>query len=760
MSLWQTGDVVGPTNLNAKSPGGFFAKTLSAAAYPKGISGNIANDNAVAVNAAVAAAPGLGMTYVEVPATHQPFNANLVTFNNSLRMVAEGYDPSEWNVRAYGAAGDGTTDDQIAIMAAINAASANAIFVLKGNVVKFPAGQYRHTATIQVPIALNQGQVILRGDGMRTTYLLPAGPSTNFTAAPLYNACLLFGSATPDAAGTTTNVTQYCGLENMSTSGTLITSGSVVAVQFTQMQKGWIINHIIEQFPNNSIGLYLRGSTVTGGLGANVTAPHCWRNSFSNCVVSVGSNNLGGRPVVLQNADENYFENCVHAAPVTQTVASDSLIATLIQMGRNNIFVDCLQAGERTALKTGYVGMKFGPPVNEAGVPNGSVLSNCDYGAVMEGFDICVWFGGDSSGNTLGNCVLNSNPSIFNIAYRDDNPALTNGGFVGGGNGGNIYEAPLVGILYRAVASSVMPSCLFIAGQTTPSIGGSDIWSTNNVSLTTITDFLAPSNASLDGRPLTIRFNDSVTVIRDVLNGGGGHIRNWGRLDIAGLTDQVVNYRNIAGIWYQTTPVMNISNLTTNLFTIPSASAFTDGTILAPALTFTSETSLGFFRSGASAIGVSGEGRLQVGSGAVFSLATQPEYGFGGEPQMGMRRSGASQIWFGSTNLRFGVFGASGNAGFLGVEIGSANTPGIQWNAEPKLGLFRSAASHLDVSAGTLNLNQAFLSSVKTATSVSSTNLGTNAWAVANPANSGASICININGVMYIFSSSATTIGR
>src|SRR5437899_6356896 len=141
------------------------------------------------------------------------------------------------------------------------------------------------------------------------------------------------------------------------------------------MQKGFVTNSVIENFPNNSIGLYLRGSTVTGGLGTNTTAPHCWRNVFTNCViVSIGSNNLGGQPVVLQNSDENSFVNGVHGATTGQTVSADSIFTTWIQMGRNNLFDDVLQAGERTALKTGYVGFVFGPPVNEAGTPNGSVL--------------------------------------------------------------------------------------------------------------------------------------------------------------------------------------------------------------------------------------------------------------------------------------------------------------------------------------------------------------------------------------------------
>jgi len=486
----------------------------------------------------------------------QPFNAGAITFNNAVRMTAEGYNPSEWNVRAYGATGDGVANDQTAIVAAINAANANSIYALAGNVVRFPAGKYSHNATIQVPVALNSGQVILRGDGMRVSYLYPTGPSTNFTAAPLYNVCLLFGAITPDAAGTTTNVTQYCGMEDLSSNGSLITSGSVVGVQFTEMQKGWIQNSIIEAFPNNSIGLYLRGSTVTGGLGTTTTAPHSWRNVFLNTIVSnIGSNNLGGRCVVLQNADENSFLNGVHQAVTGQTVAQDTIFTTWIQMGRNNLFDDVLQGGERTALKTGYVGMVFGPPQNEAGVANGSVLGNCDFGSVAEGFDICCWFQGDSSGNTLGNQVLAANPSIYNTAYRDDNPALLNGGAVGGGNGGNVYEAPLVSIMYRAIAGPSVPVGILANNSATPTIGGTDSWIAANSSPTTITNFLAAAGAALESRRILIRATNGNTTIADVNQGGGGNIRNYGRQNLVLATNWVVEFQMINGIWHQISPV-------------------------------------------------------------------------------------------------------------------------------------------------------------------------------------------------------------
>lgn len=62
-----------------------------------------------------------------------------------------------YNVKDYGAIGNGTTDDTAAITAAITAVDSG-----RGGVVYFPAGVYRVTNTITV----NKNNVTLRGDGL------------------------------------------------------------------------------------------------------------------------------------------------------------------------------------------------------------------------------------------------------------------------------------------------------------------------------------------------------------------------------------------------------------------------------------------------------------------------------------------------------------------------------------------------------------------------------------------------------------------
>lgn len=97
---------------------------------------------------AINAAAADGALYVFVPANMLPYNATLVTFNTSVRMIREGGDFSVWDIEAYGASGDGVTDATIAIQAAISACSANF-----GGIVYLPQGVYNITSTILVSVS-------------------------------------------------------------------------------------------------------------------------------------------------------------------------------------------------------------------------------------------------------------------------------------------------------------------------------------------------------------------------------------------------------------------------------------------------------------------------------------------------------------------------------------------------------------------------------------------------------------------------------
>lgn len=84
----------------------------------------------------------------------------LIASNSTTASWGSVSGATDWlNVKSYGAAGDGSTDDTTAIQTAINALSSN------GGVVYFPAGSYKVTSTITVNIA----GVTLRGNNRWST---------------------------------------------------------------------------------------------------------------------------------------------------------------------------------------------------------------------------------------------------------------------------------------------------------------------------------------------------------------------------------------------------------------------------------------------------------------------------------------------------------------------------------------------------------------------------------------------------------------
>lgn len=107
---------------------------------------------AAAVQAAITEAAGASKSFVFVPHEFLNYDASAVTFDNSVRMVREGQVGDVFDVKAYGAAGDGAVDDHRAIQDTINVALFDSDTQLGGGpttgTVYFPHGDYRVTAEI------------------------------------------------------------------------------------------------------------------------------------------------------------------------------------------------------------------------------------------------------------------------------------------------------------------------------------------------------------------------------------------------------------------------------------------------------------------------------------------------------------------------------------------------------------------------------------------------------------------------------------
>lgn len=93
--------------------------------------------------------------------------------------------PRVFDVKVYGATGDGTTDDTAAIQAALTAAA------LVGGVVFCPAANYAYSAQIVVP-----KNVVLRGVGMGSSTSIPSTRFTALASFPVSTPHFVLGSTT------------------------------------------------------------------------------------------------------------------------------------------------------------------------------------------------------------------------------------------------------------------------------------------------------------------------------------------------------------------------------------------------------------------------------------------------------------------------------------------------------------------------------------------------------------------------------------
>src|SRR5690242_7212539 len=112
----------------------------------------------------------------------RPYNANNVTFNNTVVLTTENgpRDGNVFNLDAYGAAGDGTTDDTAATQAWANALCATGLGL--NGIGYVPPGRYKINSTVTFFTALGSsifGPVQLRGDGRTASTFVDNCPVGN-----------------------------------------------------------------------------------------------------------------------------------------------------------------------------------------------------------------------------------------------------------------------------------------------------------------------------------------------------------------------------------------------------------------------------------------------------------------------------------------------------------------------------------------------------------------------------------------------------
>jgi hypothetical protein len=459
-------------------------------------------------------------TILFIPAFMVPYDITLCPATPTVKRVLEGRNFGDWDVDAYGAFSPVTSIADPAADGAFAAAIASCYAFGGGRV--YARGRYRTTTDIILPVTQTLG-VVLCGAGMRSSYIYPSTPGQRG---------VLLGTATPDASGTSTYETQYPGIEDISVSGSLLTTGTSIGVQFTEVRKGWIRNCIIEHFTAGaSIGLYLRGSTTTGV--SSPAAPHVWRCNLTNVVVATTM-----RPLVVENADECDFYNCNFHLPTG--LSSGTNVSMDFYQGHNCRFFGCVAGGDtNVTFRPNYQGVRFRNPT--AGENEGHQF----YGLVVEGCDI---------GFLIDSSVV-ANVAAYRYESSLNRVAFSNGsedGAASGERGNNVIIDIINGLNrnYRAGRNQQSEHVQLPTG-TTPSVAKGNTFYCANGGGTAITKFLNGTS----GQMISVLLDANTSITHGT---GTDNIECPGAATITAAAKKMVTMVLLGGAWRTLSVSLNV----------------------------------------------------------------------------------------------------------------------------------------------------------------------------------------------------------
>lgn len=215
--------------------------------------------------------------------------------------------PSNWyNVKAYGAVGDGSTDDAPAINAAVAAAAAAG-----GGVVYIPANTY----ALASGIVITADGIRILGDGRGATILKPvAGANFDVISTPI-----------PAASGNAGYIHYHVGVEHLQIDGSAMsgtTAGAGNGVHFYGVRYSYIRDCFIKAIPN--WGILLDGDAtnfsysidirfnriVNGAAGVMVTFSE---EAFirDNNILQANATTAAQQPVFGTQSNVGYLIRCV-----------------------------------------------------------------------------------------------------------------------------------------------------------------------------------------------------------------------------------------------------------------------------------------------------------------------------------------------------------------------------------------------------------------------------------------------------------------
>jgi hypothetical protein len=241
------------------------------------------------------------------------------------------------DVRAYGATGDGTTDDSSAIQDAIDAALDG------GGTVYFPPGYYQvktglviDTSGLTGPPYANKNRINIKGSGKGNTVLRGTTPSMTIL--------------TIDSGGGGTASHGYFTISDIAIADSLANARSSTGIEFTD-QAYFSINEVTLDILN--IGLYLNSA-----LSANFTGL-----IFNYC-------NIGVKVEASSNA--NYWEGCEWRFCLTRAFESDN--------STQHFFTGCQIEANGSHGVAGEGGMQF----NYSGTGGTTVIAATFVGCYFE----------------------------------------------------------------------------------------------------------------------------------------------------------------------------------------------------------------------------------------------------------------------------------------------------------------------------------------------------------------------------------------
>jgi parallel beta-helix repeat protein len=236
------------------------------------------------------------------------------------------YTADAFNVRNYGAKGDGTTDDTAAIQAAVTAAIASG-----GAGVYFPGGRAGYK--VSAPIVINTASsLVLFSDGPGSGTILPSSLTadvfqvtvSNPNAAVVFQGLHVFFGTRATTAGVVFRFivagTIGSGVLNCS----VINGWSIVSFEGAGDQSTFISNLEVQGAKNNAI-------QFLSGFAGNAMV--------SNCILNTDSTN-GGAAILMQAGDGNSFANIQSQGFATGVNATASAGQSVLDSNFVNVGMD------------------------------------------------------------------------------------------------------------------------------------------------------------------------------------------------------------------------------------------------------------------------------------------------------------------------------------------------------------------------------------------------------------------------------------